>query len=97
MFSYNIVGDFMYNLISRYMSKLTRDDVNNFAISKNVNLSENELNFVYDFVKKNWEQVIKNPKLLHLERYRNQFSPENFAKIQKLFMEYSSKYQAFLN
>lgn len=97
MFSYNIVGDFMYNLISRYMSKLTRDDVNNFAISKNVNLSENELNFVYDFVKKNWEQVIKNPKLLHLERYRNQFSPENFAKIQKLFIEYSSKYQAFLN
>lgn len=87
----------MYNLISRYMSKLTRDDVNNFAISKNVNLSENELNFVYDFVKKNWEQVIKNPKLLHLERYRNQFSPENFAKIQKLFIEYSSKYQAFLN
>lgn len=86
----------MYNLISRYMSKLTREDVNNFAISKNVILSDSELDFVYDFVKKNWEQVIKNPKLLHLERYQNQFSPENFQKIQKLFNEYSSKYQAFL-
>lgn len=79
------------------MSRLTKEDVNNFAISKNVILSENELNFTYDFVKKNWEQVIKNPKLLHLERYQNQFSPENFSKIQKLFNEYSAKYQAFLN
>lgn len=86
----------MYNLISRYMSKLTRDDVNNFALSKNVFLSESELEFTYDFVKKNWEQVIKNPKLLHLERYQNNFTPENFGKIQKLFNEYSAKYQAFL-
>lgn len=78
------------------MSKLTREDVNNFAVSKNIYLSENELDFTYNFVKKNWEQVIKNPKLLHLERYQNRFSPENFQKIQKLFLEYSSKYQAFL-
>lgn len=86
----------MYNLINRYMSKLTREDVNNFAVSKNVYLNENELDFTYNFVKKNWEQVIKNPKLLHLERYQNQFSSENFMKIQKLFNEYSAKYQAFL-
>lgn len=86
----------MYNLISRYMSKLSREQVQEFAISKNVFLSENELDFTYNFVKKNWEQVLRNPKLLHLERYQNQFSPENFAKIQKLFNEYSAKYQAFL-
>jgi len=78
------------------MSKITREDVNNFAIKKNVYLSESELNFTYEFIKKNWEQVIKNPKLLHLERYKEHFSPENFGKIQKLFIEYSSKYQAFL-
>lgn len=78
------------------MSKLTREQVNNFAISKNVFLNESELGFTYNFVKKNWEQVIKNPKLLHLERYQKEFSPENFTKIQKLFNEYSAKYQAFL-
>lgn len=86
----------MYNLVKRYIMNLTKEEVNNFAVSKNVFLSSEELDFVYDFVKKNWEQVIKNPKLLHLERYQNRFSPENFQKIQKLFLEYSSKYQAFL-
>lgn len=86
----------MYQLIKRYMEKLTKEDVNNFAISKNTYLSSEELDFVYAFVKKNWEQVIKNPKLLNLDRYKDHFSPENFIKIKKLFTEYSSKYQTFL-
>lgn len=86
----------MYNLILRFMNKLTKEDVNNFAISKNVNLSSEELDFVYDFVKKNWEQVIKNPGLLNIDRYKDRFSPENFVKIKKLILEYSSKYQEFL-
>lgn len=78
------------------MARITKEDINNFAISKNTNLSEEELDFVYHFVKKNWEQVIKNPKLLNLERYKDHFSPENFNKIKKLFEEYSAKYQNFL-
>lgn len=78
------------------MSNLSKEEVNDFAIKKNVNLSNEELDFVYIFVKKNWEQVIKNPKLLNLERYQDRFTPENFIKIKKLFIEYSSKYQAFL-
>lgn len=79
------------------MVKMTKEDVNNFAISKNVNLSEEELTFTYEFIKKNWEQIIKNPNLLKLERYESKFSPENFTKIKKLFNEYSARYKAFLN
>lgn len=86
----------MYNLIKRYIERLTRDDVNNFAISKNINLSSEELDFTYTFIKKNWEQVIKNPKLLNLERYKDKYNPDNFIKIKKLFNEYSARYQAFL-
>ncbi len=86
----------MYNLISRYMKNLTKEDVKNFATTKNINLSEEELDFTYQFVKKNWEQVINNPKLLNLDRYQDRFSSENFGKIKKLFNEYSTRYQAFL-
>ena len=78
------------------MLNLTKEDVNNFALSKNVYLTEEELDFTYNFVKKNWEQVISNPSLLNLERYKEHFKPDTFAKIVKLFNEYSSKYQAFL-
>lgn len=86
----------MYNLIKAYMGRMTIQDVNNFAISKNIVLSAEELQFVYDFISKNWEQVVKNPKLLNLDRYKNRFSPENFEKIKKLFLEYSSRYSSFI-
>ena len=86
----------MYNLIKAYMGRMTIQDVNNFAISKNIILSAEELQFVYDFISKNWEQVVKNPKLLNLDRYKNHFSPENFEKIKKLFLEYSSRYSSFI-
>lgn len=78
------------------MGKMTIQDVNNFAVSKNIFLSPEELQFVYDFIRKNWEQVIRNPKLLNLDRYKDQFSQDNFVKIKKLFMEYSSRYSSFL-
>lgn len=78
------------------MKNLSKEDVNNFALQKNIHLSNEELEFVYVFVKKNWQQVVKNPKLLNLEHYKNHFSKENYPKIVRLFNEYSAKYQAFL-
>ena len=86
----------MYNLIKAYMGRITIDDVNKFAISKNVYLSPDELNFVFDFIKKNWEQVIRNPQLLNLERYKDHFSTENFEKIKRLFLEYSARYSSLI-
>ena len=43
------------------MDNLTIDQVRNFAIKNNVELSEEELTFTYDFVKKNWELIFRNP------------------------------------
>ena len=86
----------MYNLIKAYMGRMTVQDVNNFAVSKNIYLSGEELQFVYEFINKNWEQVVKNPKLLNLDRYQDRFSKENFEKIKKLFLEYSSRYSSFI-
>jgi len=86
----------MFNLIKRYMQNLSKEQVNNFALSKEINLTEEELNFTYDFIKKNWEKILGNPSLLHLERYKEKFSEENFVKINKLFSEYSSKYRNYL-
>ena len=74
------------------MENLTREEVQNFAIKNNVILSEEELAFTYDFVKKNWEMIFRNPNLLNLNRYKDRFSEENFTKIQKLIQFYYQKY-----
>lgn len=86
----------MLNLIERFMNNLTIEQVNNFAISKNVHLNSEELDFTYNFAKKNWRSIISNPTLLNLERYQDKYSKENFIKIKQMFLEYSQKYQKFI-
>lgn len=86
----------MYNIIERYMSMLKKEDVFNFAVSKNIFLSNEELNFTYAFIKKNWQDIVKNPNLFEIEKYKNRFSEENFKKVKQLFKEYHQKFGSFL-
>lgn len=86
----------MFNIIERYINRMTKEDINNFAISKNIHLSENELNFTYDFVKKNYRNFLANPNLFNLTRYKSNYSEENFSKITKVFNEYFQKYANYL-
>ena len=72
------------------------DDVLNFANKKNVDLSDDELNFTYKFIKKNWNQILSNPSSLNLERYKNVYSEENYNKINNLIKEYYQKYRRFI-
>ena len=86
----------MYNIIERYMSMLKKEDVFNFAVSNNIFLSNEELNFTYAFIKKNWQDIVKNPNLFEIEKYKNRFSEENFKKVKRLFKEYHQKFGSFL-
>lgn len=86
----------MFNIIERYINNMTKDDVNKFALSKNIELSESELNFTYEFIKKNYKNMLGNPKLFDLERYKNNYSKENFSKITKVYQEYLQRYSNYL-
>lgn len=78
------------------MENLKIEEVRTFAIKNNVNLSDEELNFTYQFVKKNWKIMLSNPSAFHFEKYKDHFSEENFNKINRLIKEYMYKYQSFL-
>ena len=86
----------MFNIIERYINMMTKEDVNNFAIKKNIILSESELDFTYTLFKKNYKTFLQNPKLLDLERYKDNYTKENFSKITKVFQEYFQKYSNYL-
>ncbi len=86
----------MFNIIERYINKLTKEDIKNFATKKGATLSSAELDFTFDFVKKNWKDVLKNPNLFDLKRYQNHYSKENFEKIKQAFNEYYQKFGTYL-
>lgn len=86
----------MFNIVDKYMQNLSISDVDNFAKKKNIILSPEELEFTYTFVKRNYKEMLQNPKLFNIDRYKGKYSADNFDKIKKVFTEYFSKYQRFL-
>ncbi len=86
----------MFNIIERYIDKMNVEDIRNFATQKDIPLTDSELNFTYNFVKKNYRNILSNPKLFDIDRYRNEYSPENFQKIKKVWTEYYQKYANYL-
>ena len=82
------MGDLMNNLIETYINKLTKQDILNFAIKNNLKVTDEELNFVYNFIKYNYKTVLNNPNSFNLSNYKNNFSSENYNFINSLISKY---------
>lgn len=82
----------MYDIINRYINKMSQEDIKNFALKEDVILSDDETSFIYTFLTHNWEELLSNPNALVMERYRSHFSEENYNKINNLVNYYRSKY-----
>lgn len=86
----------MFVLIERYINNMSIHDLNNLAISKGIGLSKDELEFSYNYIKKNWKNVLSNYNLFDIDKYKDKFSEDNFIKIKKLIREYTIKYGNYL-
>ena len=78
----------MFNIVESYVNKMTKSDINNFAIKNNINLNSNELDFIYNFIKTKYKEVLNNPNSFNLVKYKNNFSNENFIKINAIVNRY---------
>ena len=78
----------MLNLIEPYINNMSKSDINNFALKNNINLNNNELDFIYNFIKTRYKEILNNPNNFSLSRYKNNFSNENFVKINGLINRY---------
>ena len=87
----------MFILIERYINNMSIHDLNNLAISKGLGLSKDELDFSYNYIKKNWKNVLSNYNSFDLDKYKDKFSEENFMKINKLYKDLLFKYGRYLN
>lgn len=78
----------MLNIIEPYINNITKNDINSFALKNNINLTNNELEFIYNFIKTRYKEVLNNPNNFSLTKYKNNFSNENFVKINGLINHY---------
>lgn len=86
----------MFILIERYINNLSKEELNNFAIKENIYLNETELDFSYNFIKKNWKSVLSNFSLFDINKYKKNYTEENFIKIKQVIKKYTIKYGNYL-
>ena len=84
----------MFQLIKNYIDKMTIFDLDNIAKKNDIFFSKEELEYTYNFLKRNFEALYANPNL-DLSRIKSHFSEENYTKLQKKLFDFKTKYSDY--
>lgn len=83
------------NLIINYTKKITKDDINNFALSQNIELKDYETEVIYDQIKNNIQNLINNTDY-EISKIKDKLEHTTYLKIQELISFYKNKYKDYL-
>ena len=83
-------------LISEYISKITMEDINSFALKNGINLNDKELEIIYNHVKNNWRTIVfGNPRGI-LDDLKEKLDSTSYQKIESLYIYFKNRYSNFL-
>lgn len=78
-------------LINEYVKRLTKDDIVNFAKSQGIILEINEVNTIYEYIKKYYKTFIYgNPRPI-LDDLKQKVKPMTYQKIETLYTQFKDK------
>ncbi len=78
-------------LISEYVKRLKKEDINNFALKQGVVLEDFELDIIYDYIKKYYKTFIYgNPRPI-LDEVKDKVKPLTYNKIENLYLQFKDK------
>ena len=83
-------------LIKSYVSRLTNSDIDGFAKKNGIELTENELDLIHNYIVKDWRTIIYgNPRPI-LDELRSRLNIIQYRKIENLYLEFKDKYKNYL-
>ena len=85
----------MNNLLKKYLNSLKIEQLKEFSLKNDINLTNEELCFILDLVKNNLDDILVNDSK-YLEIVKNKIDSENYKKIEKLFIYYKNRYKGYL-
>jgi len=74
-------------LIYEYINRLRYEDVVNFCNYKGINISKNDLDIVYSYIKNDYKRFFSNPSVV-LDEIRGKVSDNAFNIIMELYAKY---------
>lgn len=79
-------------LISEYVNRMTLEDVSKFAFNNGINLNNEELNLIYNYIKTDWHTIcFGNPRAI-LDNLKNKLDNHSYQKIESLYVYFKNRY-----
>ena len=83
-------------IINNKINNLTLEELKKLAINNNIILNNQELNYIYNIIKKDWNNFLyKDPNPI-LQNIKNNINQESYNKLYTLYIYYKNKYQNYL-
>ena len=85
----------MKGLIKNYIDKLTTQNLSEFAVKNDIELSASELEYLLNLVKNNFDDILVNEDK-YLDLVEKNINPTAFIKIKELYLYYKNRYKGYL-
>ena len=83
-------------LIDSYVYNMKKSDVYDFALKNGINLGEEELIYIYNVIKKEYQTIIYgNPDFIFADM-KSKFSLETVTKAENLYLDFKMRYGNYL-
>ena len=83
-------------LIENYINTMTLDDIDKFAKTNGVTLTNKELDILLKTIKKDWHTILYGNYQSVFEKVKPNLHPNTYQKAEELFLFFKKKYQRFL-
>lgn len=79
-------------LIERYIQKIKKEDIYNYALSQGITLKQKELDTIYYYLKNYYRFFLNNPSIRQqlLTEIKNKVEPNTASKIDELYNQYKN-------
>ena len=82
-------------LIEEYIKRLNINDIERFALKQGITLDKDELDIIYNYIKKDYKTIIYgNPRDILID-IKNKVKPLTYNKIENLYEKFKDKIDIF--
>ncbi len=75
-------------LISEYIRRLTKKDIINYTQKEGINLTEKELDIIYNHIKNDYKEFLTKNPIPILNQLKEEVTPKTYNKVLELYDKY---------
>ncbi|MEG1015674.1 MAG: hypothetical protein RR984_03205 [Bacilli bacterium] len=78
----------MNNVIKKYASTITKEQIVSYALKENVKITQEEVNIIYNSIKNDIDILLSENSISYLNSQKSNLSKELYTKILELYNKY---------